>query len=152
LRWSRTRVRCKVCLWRWSLAFLGCAMAYHPIDVQVGARVRQCRALLGMSQAVMAKAVGLTFQQIQKYEHGDNRISASRLYEFARVLDVPVSYFFEAMPSAATRRNSKHVAPPKSRSRDPLVKRESLELVRAFYKIGNTNVRRAIVNAVRSLG
>jgi transcriptional regulator with XRE-family HTH domain len=125
---------------------------YHPIDVQVGARVRQRRVLLGISQMAFGKAVGLTFQQIQKYERGGNRISASKLYEFASILDVPVSYFFAAMPAEATRPSTKHVAPPRGRSEDPLVKRESLELVRAYYKIGNASVRRAIVNAVRSLG
>jgi transcriptional regulator with XRE-family HTH domain len=127
-------------------------MRYHPIDVQVGKRLRQRRALLGMSQEMMGDAVGVTFQQIQKYERGGNRISASRLYEFTRVLDVPVSYFFEEMPVEATRPNSKPMVPPKGRLKDPLVKRESLELVRAYYKIGNSSVRKAIVNTVRSLG
>jgi transcriptional regulator with XRE-family HTH domain len=127
-------------------------MPYHPIDVQVGTRLRQRRALLGMSQEKLGTAVGLTFQQIQKYERGSNRMGSSRLYEFAKVLDVPVSYFFEAMPAKATQRNSKHAAAPKGRSKDPLVKRESLDLVRAYYKIRSTRVRKAIVNTVRSLG
>lgn len=128
-------------------------MVYHPIDVQVGARLRQRRALLGMSQSAIGKAVGLTFQQIQKYEHGANRLSASKLYEFAKVLDVPVSFFFDAMPTEATRFKGKHGAPPAAgRSKDPLVKRESLELVRAYYKIGNTSVRKAIAKVVQELG
>src|SRR5689334_25122650 len=67
----------------------------HPIDAIVGARVRQRRTLLGMSQETLGKAVGLTFQQVQKYERGTNRISASRLFGMARVLEVPVSYFFD---------------------------------------------------------
>src|SRR5260221_10865872 len=73
----------------------------HPVDIHVGQRMRQRRTLLGMSQTAVATAVGLTFQQIQKYERGSNRISSSRLFEFAKVLDVPVSYFFDEMPSNA---------------------------------------------------
>jgi transcriptional regulator with XRE-family HTH domain len=73
----------------------------HPVDVHVGARMRQRRTLLGMSQEKLGNAVGLTFQQIQKYERGSNRIGSSRLFEFAKVLDVPVSYFFDEMPSNA---------------------------------------------------
>ena len=71
----------------------------HPVDVHVGTRMRQRRTLLGMSQEKLGKAVGLTFQQIQKYERGANRMGSSRLYEFARVLDVPISYFFDEMPA-----------------------------------------------------
>ena len=126
-------------------------MAYHPVDVQVGGRLRQCRVLLGMTQQSMAKAVGLTSQQIHKYECGDNQIDASKLYEFARVLDVRVSYFFDEMPAEATLFKGRHGTPQDGRSKDPLVKRESLELVRAYYKISGIKVRKAIVNAVRSL-
>ena len=71
------------------------------VDVHVGRRMRQRRTLLAMSQSKVGEAVGLTFQQIQKYERGSNRIGSSRLYEFAKVLDVPVSYFFDEMPSNA---------------------------------------------------
>ena len=126
-------------------------MPYHPIDVHVGARLAQRRALLGMSQMTMGKVVGLSFQQIQKYERGSNRISASRLYEFARVLDVPVSYFFEKMAAGAMRPKGKRVVIKASRSKDPLLKRETLEFVRAYYKIGNAKVRKVIVNMVLSL-
>jgi transcriptional regulator with XRE-family HTH domain len=114
--------------------------------------MRQRRTLMGMTQEKLGTAVGLTFQQIQKYERGSNRIGSSRLYEFAKVLDVPVSYFFATMPVEATRFKGRHGTPPKGRFKDPLVKRESLELVRAYYKIGSPKVRKAIVNAVRSLG
>ena len=126
-------------------------MAYHPIDVQLGARLRQRRTLLGMTQQSMGKAVGLTFQQIHKYECGDNQIGASKLYEFARVLGVPVSYFFDEMPAEAIRFKGRHGTPQEGRSKDPLVTRESLELVRAYYKIRSIEVRKAIVNTVRSL-
>jgi transcriptional regulator with XRE-family HTH domain len=74
---------------------------FHPVDIHVGARLRQRRNLVGLSQTKLSESVGLTFQQIQKYERGTNRISSSRLYEFAKVLAVPVSYFFDEMPSNA---------------------------------------------------
>ena len=115
---------------------------YHPIDVQVGARVRQRRTLLGMSQTHLDKAVGLTFQQVQKYENGANRISASRLYEFAKVLDVPVAFFFEAMPKEATKPSAKAAPPPKTK--DDLTKRETLELVRAYYRIPRAATRKRL--------
>ena len=126
-------------------------MAYHPIDVQVGARLRQRRVLLGMTQQSMGKEIGLSPQQIQKYERGDNRVGASKLYEFARVLDVRVSYFFDEMPAEATRFKGPHETPQNGKAKDPLVKRETLELVRAYYKISSNKVRKAIVNTVRSL-
>ena len=74
---------------------------FHPVDIHVGARLRQRRTIVGLSQTKLSESVGLTFQQIQKYERGTNRISSSRLYEFAKVLAVPVSYFFDEMPSKA---------------------------------------------------
>src|ERR1700750_2715030 len=73
----------------------------HPVDVHVGARMRQRRSLLGMSQTNLGSAVGLTFREIQKYDRASTRIGSSRLFEFAKVLDVPVSYFFDEMPSNA---------------------------------------------------
>ncbi|HEX9326337.1 MAG TPA: helix-turn-helix transcriptional regulator, partial [Reyranella sp.] len=73
----------------------------HAVDVHVGLRMRQRRTLLAMSQTKLGDAVGLTFQQVQKYERGFNRMGSSRLFEFAKVLDVPVSYFFDEMPSNA---------------------------------------------------
>ncbi len=107
--------------------------------------MRQRRTLLGMSQEKLGTAVGLTFQQIQKYERGSNRIGSSRLFEFAKVLDVPVSYFFDEMPSNAlsgrpmSGRGKKggfgEAGTPFEQEKDPLIKRETLELVRAYYKI-----------------
>ena len=133
----------------------------HPVDSHVGARVRQRRALLGMSQTSLGSAVGLTFQQIQKYERGTNRISSSRLFEFAKVLDVPVSYFFDEMPSNAlagrpmSGRRKKGVgeaATPFEHEKDPLAKRETLELVRAYYKIREPRVRKRIFEMVKAIG
>jgi transcriptional regulator with XRE-family HTH domain len=84
-----------------------------PIDVHVGARVRLRRTLLGMSQEKLGEAIGLTFQQVQKYERGANRIGASRLWHVSRVLDVPVSFFFDDMGDAAAARPSSTEAPPR---------------------------------------
>jgi transcriptional regulator with XRE-family HTH domain len=123
-----------------------------PIDTHVGLRIRQRRALLGMSQTSLSQAVGLTFQQIQKYEKGRNRTSASMLYEFAKILDVPVAYFFEGSPTDGT------IKPPRSKSRtarnnesDISTKRETLELVRAYYKIRNNSVREHIYKLIKAV-
>ena len=132
-----------------------------PVDVHVGARVRQRRALLGMSQTNLGSAVGLTFQQIQKYERGSNRIGSSRLFEFSKVLDVPVSFFFEEMPSNALagrpmsgrgKKSFGEAATPFEREKDPLAKRETLELVRAYYKIREPRVRKPIFEMVKAVG
>ena len=133
----------------------------HPVDRYVGARTRQRRTLLGMSQGTLGTAVGLTFQQIQKYETGANRIGSSRLYEFAKVLDVPVSYFFDEMPSNALsgrpmsgrgRKGSAEAGTPFEQEKDPLIKRETLELVRAYYKIREGRVRKRIFETVKAVG
>ena len=126
------------------------------VDVHVGNRMRQRRTLLGMSQSKVGEAVGLTFQQIQKYERGSNRISSSRLYEFAKVLDVPVSYFFDEMPSNALsgrgRNGFGEAGTPFEQDKDPLIKRETLELVRAYYKIREGRVRKRIFEMVKAVG
>ena len=107
----------------------------NPIDGHVGSRVRQKRLLLGMSQGTLGKAVGLTFQQIQKYERGSNRIGASRLFTLSKVLSVPVSFFFEDMPKALVvagskgKGFSKNSAPFKT---DPMATSETAELLRAY--------------------
>jgi len=133
----------------------------HPVDIHVGRRVRQRRSLLGMSQTALGKAVALTFQQIQKYERGSNRISSSRLFEFGKVLDVPIAYFFEDMPSNALagrpmsgrgRKNFGEAATPFEQEKDPLIKRETLELVRAYYKIRESRVRMRIFEMVKAVG
>lgn len=136
-------------------------MAGHPVDVHVGLRVRQRRTLLGMSQEKLGESVGLTFQQIQKYERGANRIGSSRLYEFSKVLDVPVSYFFEDMPvnvlvGARKGRGRKggfsEDAASFNEEKDPLAKRETLELVRGYYKIDDAKVRKRIFEMVKAVG
>ena len=120
-------------------------------------RIRQRRTLLAMSQTALATAVGLTFQQIQKYERGANRISSSRLYEFAKVLDVPVSFFFDEITSKAQPGRPTFIPGGKGSGKqepekDPLIKRETLELVRAYYKIGHSASRKRIFEMVKALG
>lgn len=129
-------------------------MPHHPIDVHVGLRVRQRRALLGMSQTDLGKAVGLTFQQVQKYERGANRVSASRLFEFAAVLDVSPSHFFDEMTSETSsgkRKPGRLKVKAAGKDVDLNTKRETLELVRAYYKIKDTTQRRNIANLVSAL-
>src|SRR4030081_3405796 len=123
--------------------------------------MRQRRSLVGISQSQLSEFVELTFQQIQKYERGANRISSSRLFEFGKVLDVPVSYFFEEMPANALsgrpmsgrgRKGFGEAGTPFEQEKDPLITRETLELVRAYYKIREAQVRKRIFEMVKTVG
>ncbi len=135
----------------------GRARRISPIDVHVGARLRQRRTLLGMNQTKLGDATGVSFQQMQKYENGANRISASRLFDLSRVLDVPLEYFFDDMPlefaasSPATEKRGKAKKLP-SYEPDPMHKRETLELVRAYYKIGEPQIRKRLYELTKALG
>lgn len=127
-----------------------------PIDSHVGSRVRLRRTLLGMSQEKLGEALGLTFQQVQKYERGVNRIGASRLFDLARVLDVPISFFFDDMPdalgnTAATRRSFGFAEQQEGFDDDALHRRETLELVRAYYRITDPAVRKRVFDLIKSL-
>jgi transcriptional regulator with XRE-family HTH domain len=113
------------------------------IDRRVGARLRERRLLLGMSQQQLAKALGITFQQVQKYENGANRISASRLWDISRRLDVPIDWFFGG-DGAGER--------AVYRAEATLAKRETLELVRNYFSIPNAELRRALVALARAAG
>ena len=128
----------------------------NPVDVHVGARLRLRRTLLGMTQTSLGDAIGLTFQQVQKYERGVNRIGSSRLYDLARVLDVPVNFFFDEMPKEiASKTGAASSGPPEgAEAFDPDIvsKRETLELVRAYYKIENPQVRKRLFEMVKALG
>ena len=130
-------------------------MALHPnpIDIHVGKRVRLRRTLLGMSQEKLGKAINLTFQQVQKYERGTNRIGSSRLYQLSQVLDIPVSYFFDDLPSEISGLKAPGLADIKIASfeGDPLVKRETLELVRAYYRIMDPSVRKRVFELVKAV-
>jgi len=129
----------------------------NPIDVHVGSRIRLRRTLLGMSQQKLGEAIGLTFQQVQKYERGTNRVGSSRMFELARVLDVAVSYFFEEMGSDVAARGRQHAfgiaseAPTVGAAADPMTKRETLELVRAYYKITDAKVRKRLFEMTKAL-
>jgi transcriptional regulator with XRE-family HTH domain len=115
--------------------------------------LRQRRILLGMSQTTLGNAAGITFQQVQKYEGGGNRISSSRLFEFAKILNVPVSHFFEEM-SPELAKGRRKLGRPKSNANDEPdnnTKRETLQLVRAYYKIRNDGVRQTIRVMVQAL-
>lgn len=128
----------------------------NPIDVHVGTRVRMRRMLLSMSQEKLGELLGLTFQQVQKYEKGVNRIGASRLFELSKVLEVPVQYFFEQVPgSDGARQDGSGVgfaeAPGESYVTDVLSSRDGMELNKAFARIHDPRVRRSIVELVRAL-
>ena len=123
------------------------------MDVYVGGRVRQRRTMLGMSQEKLGEALGLTFQQVQKYERGANRIGASRLYQISEVLDVPINFFFEGIsPSLTKKRGKTALAEAQAEyDHDPMAKRET-ELVRSYYKIKDPKVRRRISDLIKQLG
>ncbi len=127
-----------------------------PIDGHVGARLRQRRTLSGMNQTKLGEAIGVTFQQVQKYENGANRISASRLFDLSRVLDVPIQFFFDDMPNAVAASSpaqggGKAKKPP-SYEPDPMAMRETLEFVRAYYKISNPQVRKRLRELAKTIG
>ncbi|MEM6490116.1 MAG: helix-turn-helix transcriptional regulator [Pseudomonadota bacterium] len=113
----------------------------HPVDVHVGQRVRQRRWMVGMTQQQLAEKVGIKFQQIQKYETGANRISASRLWDVAAALEVPVSFFFEGLDSSME----------EARAADMMSDKEAADLVRAYYAIPETQ-RRRLFDLARVLG
>lgn len=122
----------------------------NPVDVHVGSRVRLRRTLLGMTQGKLGEAVSLTFQQIQKYERGANRIGSSRLYQFAQILDVPVSFFFDDMPvDIASGAIIDPDSNPALSEENQFARRETLELVRAYYAIDSTAVRKRVFELVK---
>jgi transcriptional regulator with XRE-family HTH domain len=126
----------------------------NPIDVHVGGRVRFRRMLLGMSQEKLGEKLGLTFQQIQKYEKGINRIGASRLFDLAQVLGVPIQFFYEEAPAGeplAAMPAGFAEKPEENAIVDFLRSRDGLELNKAFVRISDAKARRAIVDLVRSL-
>lgn len=133
----------------------------NPVDIHVGRRVRLRRTLLGMSQEKLGEMLGVTFQQVQKYERGANRIGSSRLYEIGQVLHVPVSFFFDDLDRPATppaETASPGLAETTQRfSYDMpieslLYKKETLELVRAYHLISDEEMRRRILDLTKALG
>ncbi len=126
----------------------------NPVDVHVGSRVRYRRMIIGMSQEKLGEKMNLTFQQIQKYEKGTNRIGASRLFQLSKILEVPVGYFFEdafANSAPVQASNSLHEPEQEGYILDFLNSREGLELNKAFAKIQDPKVRRRVIDLVRAL-
>ncbi len=120
----------------------------NPIDVHVGNRIRLRRTLLGLSQEKLASLLGLTFQQVQKYERGMNRVGASRLWDIGKVLEVPIGFFYEDMDKEVANQSPRMFSIPDSTPTelaeekgtmdlDPMHRQETIELVKAYYKIGN---------------
>ena len=129
----------------------------NPVDIHVGSRLRMRRTLAGMSQEHLGNAVGLTFQQIQKYERGTNRIGASRLYEFSQILSVPVSYFFDELSDDLGTSEGRFqlgmlYKAEGAPSPDSMARRETLELVRGYYNITDPKVSQIVYQLVTQLG
>jgi len=126
----------------------------NPVDVFVGGRVKMRRTFIGMSQEKLGLAVGLTFQQIQKYEKGANRIGASRLYQFAHILGVPPAFFFDGIdvdPGLHPVPGFADPAPAPLHPTEPVMTRENIELLKAFGSIKNPALRRRVLDLVRSM-
>ncbi len=130
------------------------AVTPNPVDIHVGSRLRLRRMMLGMTQNTLAKALDLSFQQIQKYERGTNRMGSSRLYQLSRILDVPIAYFFDGAPKGGTaraRRSGSGDSQAQSKSINPQAKRETLLLVRAYTRIADPAVRKRLLEMARAM-
>ncbi len=127
--------------------------APNPIDKHVGSRVRMRRMMLGMSQEKLGDALGLTFQQVQKYEKGTNRIGASRLQQISQILQVPVAFFFEGAPNiqGGPRPEGMGEAPSPAYVSDFLATSDGLALTKAFMRIADSKLRRRIVDLVEQI-
>src|SRR6478735_4358896 len=123
----------------------------NPIDKHVGSRVRMRRMLAGVSQEKLGEALGLTFQQVQKYEKGSNRISASRLQQIAKMLDVPVSFFFDGAPTGDVPTAGFADSAATTYISDFLTTSEGVQLTKAFTRIKSGRVRRRVIDLVEAL-
>jgi transcriptional regulator with XRE-family HTH domain len=121
-------------------------------DAHVGQRIRLRRTLLGISQSKLGEAVGLTFQQVQKYERGANQLSAGRLYQFANVLEVPVTYFFDGLQNKSQDSDAGQNDTQQPAETQDITRRETLELVRAYYAIDDDALRKQILHLAESIG
>ena len=126
----------------------------EAVDVHIGGRLRQRRTTLGMSQKKLGEALGLTFQQVQKYERGANRICASRLHHISMILDVPINYFFDDICPSLAKKCGKSILTEERAGyhHDPLAKQETLELVRSYCRIRDLKVRRRLLALTKQLG
>ena len=125
--------------------------APNPTDKHVGSRVRMRRMMLSMSQEKLGDALGLTFQQVQKYEKGTNRIGASRLQQISHILQVPVSFFFEGAPNPGEQSQGLEEAPSPAYVADFLATSDGLALTKAFMRIDDAKLRRRIVDLVEQI-
>jgi transcriptional regulator with XRE-family HTH domain len=123
--------------------------APHPIDVYVGGRMRLRRIQLGLSQGALASKIGVSFQAVQKYESGDIRISASRLYDVAQVLEVSPAFFFEGYPDGLVAKNLADEAMPE---RETFDRREIMALIRGYYGIRDPHLQQDILRLISKLG
>lgn len=127
----------------------------HPVDVHVGQRIKLRRTLMGMTQGKLGESIGLTFQQIQKYERGANRVSSSKLWQLSNVLDVPISFFFDDMPDSI-RQSFPGYTGETAESDIPeehltLHRRQTLELVRTFSRLQDPVIRKRVIDVVRAI-
>jgi len=122
----------------------------HTVDINVGKQLRLRRTILGLSQEALASMIGLTFQQVQKYERGVNRVGASRLYDFSKALTVPISYFFEGLEDAATNLANGVAEPMSDFEHESITTRETLEMNRAYYKV-EPSIRKKIFELIKAL-
>lgn len=126
----------------------------HPVDVYVGRRLRLKRTILGLSQEFIGKKIGVTFQQIQKYERGINRMGASRLYDFSRAMGVKIDYFFDGYGEYAQEEGSALVLGEQEAAGfeyEPINNRETIEIMRAYSRIKNPALRKRIVELVKAM-
>jgi transcriptional regulator with XRE-family HTH domain len=123
----------------------------NPVDIYVGAKLRTRRSLIGMSQEKLAEAAGIKFQQIQKYETGKNRISASRLYEFAKTLGVSVSYFFEGYNKNDAAYGFSESEQEGFEPEDVMARRETIDLVRTYYSIQDDKARKDVLKMLKQM-
>src|SRR5690242_8029858 len=144
------RLLCSVSLMRPGVCEMS-TKAPNPVDKYVGSRVRMRRMMLGLSQEKLGESLGLTFQQVQKYEKGTNRISASRLQQLAHILRVTPAFFFDGAPAMAGEQRSAADAPTPAYVTELLATPEGLALAKAFFKINDRNLRRRIVALVEGI-
>lgn len=130
----------------------------NAIDMHVGKRIRLRRTLLGMSQEQLGSELDITFQQVQKYERGANRVSASRLWDISQIYDSPINYFFDDMSENTMRSSPRRVSRgaddvdlSDEQTKDPMARRETLELVRTYYSIKTPLVRKRVSDMVKSI-
>jgi len=122
----------------------------HPVDIHVGQRIRKRRVSLGISQNELAKYLGITFQQVQKYETGKNRIGASKLYEISLMLDTPVSFFFQEIPKSYNK-GMADISDQDVYETD-VMNKETLDLVKSYHKILDPNLRKKMLDTIKYIG